>query len=150
MANESESKSPLISKTALTATLIAVSTIVLFAAILVPPYLRDRAEGRRSTDFVANAQPVLDALIEAEAKHKESNGKFWRDAEQTLSAEATKAKLGVDLGPQPGFRVVIYPPDLVADPTLRIAARGTGPMEGLTLECVYDSIEKSKGCKLIS
>jgi hypothetical protein len=133
------------SKAAQTAILIGASGVVLFAAILLPPYLRHRSESRRTADFVAAAQPTIDALIDAEAKYKQREGKFWRDRGQTLSAEGTKQALGVELPANVRFEV--YPPDLVADPTLRIAAAGTGAADGLRLECLYDSIQKSKSCK---
>jgi len=133
------------SRAALTAVLIALSSIAVFAAILVPPYLRDRSESRRAEELTAGAQPVLDALITAEAAYKEREGKFWRDKNQTLSAEATKQALGVDLSS--AYRFMVDPPDLVADPTLRVTAKGVGEAEGFTIECVYDSIARTKSCK---
>jgi len=90
---------------------------------------------------------VLDAIITAEAAYKEREGKFWRDQEQAVSAEAAKQALGVDIAPAAGLRFAIAPPDLVADPTLRIEAVATGEGEEFTLACVYDSIEHSKSCK---
>jgi hypothetical protein len=136
------------SKTALTSFLIALATIVLIAAIIAPPYLRARSERQRSEAFSARVQPVLDRLIDAERAHKEREGKFWRDQHDTLSPEATKQALGMDLGATPGYRVEVYPADLVADPTLRVAAKGTGENEGLLMECVYDAIQHTKSCKL--
>jgi len=133
------------SRAALTAVLIALSSIAVFAAILVPPYLRDRSESRRAEELTAGAQPVLDALITAEAAYKEREGKFWRDKNQTLSAEATKQVLGVDLSA--AYRFMVDPPDLVADPTLRVTAKGVSEAEGFTIECVYDSIARTKSCK---
>jgi len=135
------------SKTALTSILIAVATLVLIAAIIAPPYLRARSESRRGEAFKASVQPVLDGLIEAERVYKEREGKFWRDKSDTLSPEATKQALGVDLGVAPGFRFAVYPPDLMADPTLRVAAKGSGEAEGLMIECVYDAIAHTKSCK---
>ncbi len=136
------------SKTALTSILIAAATLALIAAIIAPPYLRGRSERRRSEAFAARVQPVLDALIEAERAYKEREGKFWRDKSGTLSPEATKQALGVDLAVSPTFHFAIYPPDLEADPTLRVAAKGSGEGEGLMIECVYDAIAHTKSCKL--
>jgi len=135
------------SKTALTSILIAVATLALIAAIIAPPYLRSRAESRRGEEFAAHVQPVLDALIEAERGYKEREGKFWRDKSDTLSPEATKQALGVELAVSPAFHFAIYPPDLVADPTLRVAAKGSGEAEGMMIECVYDAIAHTKSCK---
>src|SRR5215510_16349936 len=106
------------SRTALTSLLIALATLVLIGAIIAPPYFRARAEKRRSEAFTARVQPGLDALIEAERAYKERQGKFWRDQRDALSPEATKQALGLDLGATPGYRVEVYPADLVADPTL--------------------------------
>ncbi|HSD10818.1 MAG TPA: hypothetical protein VLF14_07525, partial [Candidatus Binatia bacterium] len=89
------------SKTALTSILIAVATLVLVAAIVAPPYLRARSESRRSDAFVALVQPALDKLIEAERAYKEREGKFWRDKSDTLTPDATKQALGVDVGSAP-------------------------------------------------
>jgi hypothetical protein len=136
------------SKTALTSILITVATLVLIGAIIAPPYLRARAEKQRSEAFVAHVQPVLDKLIEAERAYKEREGKFWRDKSDTLTPEATKQALAVDLGNTPGCHFAVYPADLVADPTLRVAAKGSGENDGLLVECVYDSIEHRKSCKL--
>ncbi len=136
------------SRTALTSLLIAAATLVLIGAIIAPSYLRARSEKRRSEAFTARVQPVLDALIEAERTYKERQGKFWRDQRDALSPEATKQALGVDLGSTPGYRFEIYPADLAADPTLRVAAKGSGENEGLLMECVYDAIEHTKSCKL--
>jgi hypothetical protein len=135
------------SKTMLTAVLIGASTLILVAAIVVPPYLRDRSERRQAADLTARAQPVLDAIITAEATYKEREGKFWRDQDQVLSAENTKKVLAVDIGTGSDFHFAIAPPDLVADPTLRIEANATGAGEGFTLTCVYDSIAHTKNCK---
>jgi hypothetical protein len=135
------------SKAALTALLIVVSGIAVFAAIVVPPYLRDRSERRRGEELAAAAQPTLDALITAEAAYKEREGKFWREKDQVLTPEATKQTLGVEL--PSAYRFMVDPPDLVADPTLRVAAKGVGPAEGFTIECVYDSIAKTKSCKRV-
>ena len=137
------------SRLSLPSVLIAVATLAIVAAILLPPYLRGALAQRRSAAFAAQAQPTLDALIEAEGAYKEQKGKFWRDAHETLSAEATKQTLGVDLGGAPDCSFAIYPPDLEADPTLRIAAKGTGDAAGMTIECVYDSIAHTKSCKRI-
>ena len=41
------------SKAELTALLIVLSGIAIFAAILVPPYLRDRSERRRGEELAA-------------------------------------------------------------------------------------------------
>jgi len=136
------------SRTALTSLLIAAATLVLIGAIIAPSYLRARSEKRRSEAFTARVQPVLDALIEAERTYKERQGKFWRGQRDALSPEATKQALGVDLGSTPGYRFEIYPADLAADPTLRVAAKGSGENEGLLMECVYDAIEHTKSCKL--
>jgi hypothetical protein len=136
------------SKTALTSILIAVATIVLIGAIVAPPYLRARAEKQRSEAFVARVQPTLDKLIEAEQTYKEREGKFWRDKSDTLTPEATKQALGLDLGSSPAYHFAVYPPDLAADPTLRVAAKGTGENEGLLVECVYDAVQRTKSCKL--
>jgi hypothetical protein len=132
----------------LSSVLIAAATLAVVAGILLPPYLRSTAEKRRTDAFVARAQPTLDALIEAERVYKEQNGKFWRDQHETLSAEATKQTLKVDLG-APDCSFAVYPPDLEADPTLRVAAKGSGEAAGKTLECVYDSIARTKSCKLL-
>jgi hypothetical protein len=136
------------SRAALTSLLIAAATLVLIGAIIAPPYFHARSERRRSEAFTARVQPVLDALIDAERTYKERQGKFWRDQRDALSPEATKQALGVDLGNTPGYRFQIYPADLVADPTLRVAAKGSGENEGLLMECVYDAIEHTKSCKL--
>jgi len=125
--------------------LIGLATVAVVIAIIVPPYLRDRAERRRREELTAGAQPTLDALITAEAAYKEREGKFWRDKDQALSPAATEKSLGVKLPST--YRFMIDPPDLVADPTLRVAAKGIGPAEGFTIECVYDSIAKTKNCK---
>jgi hypothetical protein len=135
------------SKALLSGVLIALSGFVVFAAIIVPPYLRKRSEIRWGEALVARAQPVLDALITAEAAYKEREGKFWRDKNQTLAAEATKQSLGVDISKEPALRFAIDPPDLVADPTLRIDVKGTGEAEGFAIQCVYDSIQRTKTCK---
>jgi hypothetical protein len=135
------------SRTALTAVLIAVATLALVAGLLAPGYLRERNEKRRVQEFTAHAQPVLDALIEAERAYKERTGKFWRDRSDTLSAEATKQALNVDVANTPGCRFAVYPADLAADPTLRVAATGTGEWEGIAIECAYDAIEKKKNCR---
>jgi hypothetical protein len=134
------------SKTTLTAVLIAASTLILVVAIVLPPYLRARSEQRQTAEFTAKAEPLLDAIIAAEAKYKEREGKFWRDQEQVLSAENTKKVLGVDITTAPGLTFAIAPPDLEADPTLRIEAKTTAGMP-LTRACVYDAIERSKNCK---
>jgi len=134
------------SKTLLTAILIMASTVILIVGILLPPYLRARSERHARAAFTARAQPVLDAIITAEAAYKEREGKFWRDRDQTISADGTKQALGVDIAPAAGLRLSIAPPDLVADPTLRIEATTTEG-ETLTLGCVYDSIERAKNCK---
>ena len=136
------------SKTALTSILIAAATLLLVVAIVAPPYLRARSESRRSEAFAAGVQPTLDALIEAERGYKEREGKFWRDKSDARSPQATKLALGVDLVVSPAYHFAIYPPDLVADPTLRVAAKGSGDAEGLLVECVYDAIQRSKSCKL--
>lgn len=136
------------SRAALSSILIAVAGVVIVAAIVAPPYLRARYESRRTEEFAARAQPFLDALIEAERGYKERHGGFWRDQNETLSAEATKQALGVDLSTAPpAYRFAIYPPDLVADPTLRVAAKGTAEVEGIKIECVYDAIAHTKSCK---
>ena len=135
-----------VSRFSLSSVLIAAATLAVVAGILLPPYLRGVAEKRRSEAFAARAQPTLDALVEKEGPYKEQNGKFWRDQHETLSAEATKQALGVDLGAA-NCRFAIYPPDLEADPTLRVAAKGSGEWEGMTIECVYDSIAHTKSCK---
>jgi type II secretory pathway pseudopilin PulG len=134
------------SRTALSAVLIAIATLVVVVGIVAPPYLRARNEQRRIDEFTAQAQPVLDALIEAERAYKERTGKFWRDRSDTLSAEATKQALNVDVANTPGCRFAVYPPDLAADPTLRVAAKGAGQWEGIAIECAYDAIEKKKNC----
>lgn len=131
----------------LTTLLILGGFLVIVGAIVGPIYWRAVYVSRRAETLAARARPVLDALIEAERGFKERNGKFWRDAKETLSAEATKNALAVDLTQAPGWEFAIYPPDLVADPTLRVAARGTGEAEGIVIECVYDSIAKTKHCK---
>src|SRR5205823_9039407 len=125
------------SRTALTSLLIALATLVLVGAIIAPSYFRARSEKLRSEAFTASVQPVLNALIDAERTYKERQGKFWRDQRDALSPEATKQALGVDLGSTPGYHFEIYPADLAADPTLRVAARGSGENEGLLMECVY-------------
>jgi Tfp pilus assembly protein PilE len=135
------------SRLSLSSVLIAVATLALVAAILLPPYLRGVLAERRSAAFAAQAQPTLDALIEAERAYKEQKGKFWRDAHETLSPEATKQTLGVDLGGAPDCSFAIYPPDLEADPTLRIAAKASREGAGMAIECVYDSIAHTKSCK---
>jgi len=132
----------------LSSVLIAAATLAIVGGILLPPYLRSAAEKRTTEAFVSRAQPTLDALIEAERVYKEQNAKFWRDQHEILSAEATKQTLNVDLG-SPDCSFAVYPPDLEADPTLRIAAKGSGAAEGKTLECVYDSIARTKNCKLL-
>jgi hypothetical protein len=134
------------SKTTLTAVLIGASTLLLVAAIVLPSYLRSRSEQRETAEFTAKAEPVLDAIIDAEAKYKQREGKFWRDQEQVLSADNTKKVLGVDITAASGLTFAIAPPDLVADPTLRIEAKTTGGT-ALTRACVYDSIEHTKNCK---
>jgi hypothetical protein len=138
---------PAFSKTMLTAVLIAASTLILVAGIVLPPYLRSRSEQRQTAALTARAQPVLDAIITAEATYKEREGKFWRDEDQVLSADNTKKVLGVDIATASDFRFAIAPPDLVADPTLRIEAKATGADEGFTFGCVYDSIAHTKSCK---
>jgi Tfp pilus assembly protein PilE len=136
------------SRTALTSLLIAVATLALIAAIVAPSYLRARSERRRSEAFTTSVQPVLDALIEAERAYKEREGKFWRDHSDTLTPEATKQALGMDLPVAAGYHFAVYPADLAADPTLRVAAKGSGEAEGLMVECVYDAIAHTKSCKL--
>jgi hypothetical protein len=135
------------SRTSLTAVLIAVATLSLVAALIAPGYLRTRSEKRRVEEFTARAQPVLDALIEAERGYKERTGKFWRDRSDTLSADATKEALNVDVAATSGVRFAVYPPDLAADPTVRVAAKGTGEWEGIGIECTYDAVGKTKSCK---
>jgi hypothetical protein len=142
---ETESPSA-VSKTMLTAVLIAASTVALVLAIVLPPYLRARSERRQTAEFTAKAEPLLDAIIDAEAKYKQREGKFWRDQDQVLSADNTKKTLGVDITTAPGLTFAIAPPDLAADPTLRIEAKTTAGAP-LTRACVYDSIEHSKNCK---
>ena len=134
------------SRTALSAILIALATLAVVAGIVAPGYLRARKEKSRVAAFTARAQPVLDALIEAERAYKERTGKFWRDRSDTLSADATKQALNVDVASAPGCRFAAYPPDLEADPTLRVAAKGTGEWEGIAIECAYDAIEHKKNC----
>lgn len=134
------------SRAALPAILITLATLAVVAAIIVPPYWRARNEKRRVDGFAARAQPVLDALIEAERAYKERTGKFWRDRSDTLSPEATKQALSVDVTSAPGCRFAVYPADLTADPTLRVAAKGTAESEGLAIECVYDAIAHTKSC----
>ena len=135
------------SRNTLTAIFIAVGTIALMAGIVVPPYLSARAEKARTADLTERATPTLEALITAEGAYKEREGKFWRDKEQVISAEGAKQALNVDISPATGLRFAIAPPDLVADPTLRLEAQGTGENEGFIIACVYDSISKTKGCK---
>lgn len=142
----SESSEQPSSRSALSAILIAIATLVVVVGILGPPYWRARNERRRLDAFAAAAQPVLDALIEAERAHKERTGKFWRDRSDTLSAEATKQALNLDVAATPGVRFAVYPADLEADPTLRVAAKGTGEWEGIAIECTYDSIDHTKNC----
>jgi len=134
------------SRTALTAVLIGAATLLLVAAIVGLPYLRSRSEKRRTEEFVARAQPVLNALIDAERAYKERTGKFWRDQRDALSKDATRQALNVDVTPIPDCRFEVYPADLEADPTLRVAAKGTGPSEGIVIECVYDAIAHTKSC----
>ncbi len=141
--DESESKS---NTAAITAGLIVASTVLLLGGILIPPYLRDRASRQLIAERTALAMPVLDAIVAGEAKIKETQGKFWRDKSQEISAEGAKA-LGVELSAAPGFRFAIAPPDLDADPTLRIEAKTGDPGSEFVLKCVYDSISKSKNCK---
>jgi len=142
----SESAEKPSSRSALSAILIALATLVVVAGILVPPYWRARNERRRVEAFTMAAQPVLDALIEAERAQKERTGKFWRDRSDTLSAEATKQALNVDVAGTPGVRFAVYPADLEADPTLRVAAKGMGDWDGIAIECAYDSIDHTKNC----
>ena len=137
------------SKNVLTVILIAASTLILCAAIVLWPYLRRRSERQRAAELTARAQPILDAMIAAEIPIKTRDGKFWRDNEQAISAEGAKQTLNVDIATAPGFRFSIDPPDLAADPTLRIEAQGTGDAEGFVLACVYDSIAKTKNCKIV-
>lgn len=132
---------------ALTGVAIALATLVLIAAIILPSYLSRRAEERNAAAFAAAAQPVLDSLIEAESGQKTKNGKFWRDKTDDLTPEATKQALGVDVSTAANVTFAVFPPDLEADPTLRIEARGKGDWAGRSLLCVYDSIEHSKNCK---
>ena len=132
----------------LTSILIALATLAVVAAIIVPPYLRSRSDRRRTESFVARVQPALDALIDAERTYKERQGKFWRDEHEDINAAAAKRALGVDLPAASDYRLAIYPADLEADPTLRTAAKGSGDAQGLTMECVYDSIQRTKSCKL--
>jgi type II secretory pathway pseudopilin PulG len=132
----------------LTSILIALSTLGVVAAIIVPPYLRSRREQHRIQAFVAGVQPALDALIAAEGKYKEREGKFWRDQHENIDPAAAKQALGVDLPTASDYQLAIYPADLAADPTLRVAAKGAGDAQGLTFECVYDSIAHTKSCKL--
>lgn len=135
------------SQAVLSSILIAVAGVVIVAAIILPPYWSSRRESRRVERFAARAQPILDALIEAERVYKERQGKFWRDQNEVLSAEAVKQALGVDLAAAADCRFAIYPPDLAADPTLRLAAKGTGEAEGISIECAYDAIAHTKTCK---
>jgi hypothetical protein len=137
------------SRISLTSILIAVGTIAVVAAIILPPYLRSVFAERRKAEFEAHAQPVLDRLIEAERPYKEQHGKFWRGEHEVLADAETKQALGVDLSSAPQANFSIYPPDLEADPTLRVAAKGKGDKAGLTIECVYDSIAHTKTCKSV-
>jgi hypothetical protein len=135
------------SRTALTAILIGGATLLLVAAIIGLPYLSARSENRRTVEFGARARPVLDRLIDAERAYKERTGKFWRDQRDALSPDATKQALNVDVASTPDCRFEVYPADLAADPTLRVAAKGTGPSEGIVIECVYDAIAHTKSCQ---
>src|SRR5262249_49575218 len=112
------------SRTALTAILIGAATLVLVAAIVGLPYLHARKEKGRIDEFAARAQPVLDALIDAERAYKERTGKFWRDQKDALSHDATMQALNVDVTSIVDCRFEVYPADLAADPTLRVAAKG--------------------------
>jgi hypothetical protein len=131
----------------LTAVLIGAATLLLVAAIVGLPYLHARNEKRRTDEFAARAQPVLDALIDAERAYKERTGKFWRHQRDALSPDATKQALNVDVGSTPDCRFEVYPADLAADPTLRVAAKGMGASEGIVIECVYDAIARTKSCQ---
>jgi hypothetical protein len=135
------------SRTALTAILIGAATLLLVVAIVGLPYLQARNEKRRIDEFAARAQPVLDVLIDAERAYKERTGKFWRDQRDALSPDATKQALNVDVASTPDCRFEVYPADLAADPTLRVAAKGTGASEGIVIECVYDAIARTKSCQ---
>jgi len=134
------------SRTAPTAILIGAATLLLVAAIVGLPYLHARKEKGRIDEFAARAQPVLDALIDAERAYKERTGKFWRDQRDALSHDATKQALNVDVTSTPDCRFEVYPADLAADPTLRVAAKGTGGSDGIVIECVYDAIAHTKSC----
>ena len=144
MSEAPRSASPL---TALTAILIGAATLLLVAAIVGLPYLNARNEKRRTDEFAARARPVLDRLIDAERAYKERTGKFWRDQRDALSPEAAKQALNVDVASTPDCRFEVYPADLTADPTLRVAAKGTGASAGIVIECVYDAIAHTKSCQ---
>jgi hypothetical protein len=131
----------------LTAILIGAATLVLVAVIVGLPFLRARSEKRRTDEFVARAQPVLDRLIEAERAYKERTGKFWRDQRDVLTPDATRQALNVDVASTANCRFEVYPADLEADPTLRVAAKGTGVSKGIAIECVYDAIARTKSCQ---
>ncbi|MGH7857090.1 MAG: hypothetical protein ACREQY_07120 [Candidatus Binatia bacterium] len=135
------------SRVSLSTILIIAGFVAIVVAIVAPMYLRTAYRSRKVDELAARAQPVLDALIEAERAYKEKHGTFWRDRHENLSAEATKEALGVDITAAPDYRLAVYPADLTADPTLRVAAKGIGEAQGIKIECVYDAIGRTKSCK---
>lgn len=137
---------PRLSRDSLSAIWIAIATVGLVAAIVGRVYWRSVGSAKKAERLAARAQPVLDALVAAESGYKEQHGTFWRDEHQELRPEMTKQALGVDLARAPEYRFAIAPPDLTADPTLRVGATGTGEAEGIVIECVYDAIARTKSC----
>jgi hypothetical protein len=115
-----------------------------FAAI---PALVPTLGCREKVDHGKPADVVLENLIAAEKKWKKEKGKFWRDQQQTVSPEAAKQALGVDLSGAPDFAFMIDPADLAMDPTLRLSAVGKGDASAVRIDCVYDAIGDTKQCK---
>jgi hypothetical protein len=134
-------------RTSITGVLIGVSTLALAAGIVGWFYWQTVHVGERATALAARADPVLDELIQAERGYRQKHGEFWRDEHQTLSAEATKQTLGVDLAKAPEYRFSIAPAELERDPTLHLVAKGIGDANGIVIECVFDTLQGVKSCK---
>jgi hypothetical protein len=74
-----------------------------------------------------------------------------RMREELVAAQAAQRQVvQQEVATRPGLPDALegQPIAVEADPTLRVAAKGSGENEGLLVECVYDAIQRTKSCKL--
>lgn len=125
-----------------------ILTVAVFVGIATPFVLRHFAEQRRA-EMAASCERTLHALMDAEAAYKKEHGKFWRPegGGENITREAAKSVLGVEIPQESDCRFEVYPPDLVADPAVRVGAHGSGEFPDLTIECVHDALSAVRTCE---